>query len=179
MLLVLLTGCGRSSAPASVQVVNLVHRFDAAERRPPAGFDVAVHVADDVARPSIIMPVPGRAVWSLSLPENGVFRTFATLDGGAAGAAVRFRMGVSDHHVYEGIGEHTVTGSMGWTEFRTDLSAYAGFKWSLFYRPDRIRWRLVIAADPVQHAGARAVWGAPEILADAPSAQAYQQRRAQ
>jgi hypothetical protein len=58
-------------------------------------------------------------------------------------------------------------------DLRTDLSAYAGFKWSLFYRPDRTTWRLVLAADAVAGVPGRAVWGRPEIVADEASAKEY------
>ena len=58
-----------------------------------------------------------------------------------------------------------------------DLSAYAGWKWSLFYRPDRTIWHLVLATDPVDGAPATLLWGTPEIVTDAASAREYAARR--
>jgi hypothetical protein len=177
---VLVGGCDLSHAALSVQVADLARDLDRAERRPSVGYDLAVHVADGIAHPAIMMPVPGRAIWSLPLPRHGVFRAFVTLDRAGAGeSAVRFRFGVSDHRVYEGLAECTLREERGWTEFRTDLSAYAGFKWSLFYRPDRTAWRIVLATDALGSGPARAVWGSPEILTDASSAREYQTRRRQ
>ncbi|MGH9371214.1 MAG: hypothetical protein ACRD15_06755, partial [Vicinamibacterales bacterium] len=57
------------------------------------------------------------------------------------------------------------------------LSAYAGFKWSLFYRPDRITWRVVLATDAVGSGSPRAIWGSPEIVTDHRSAREYVTRR--
>lgn len=183
MLALLFTGCERAPSDASVKIVDLTRTFASAERRPLTGFDVAVHVADGVARPSLVVPVPARAIWSLPLPRHGLFRAFLTVDGaGAAGPAapaVRFRLGISDNRVYEGLVEQTLTPGSGWTEFRADLSAYAGIKASLFYRPDRITWRLVLSTDRVGPAPASAVVGSPEILTDASSAKEYLTRRQQ
>ena len=115
----------------------------------------------------------------LPMPRRGVLRTFVALDTDDSASAVRFRIGVSDHRIYEGLNERTITGERrGWVELRTDLSAYAGFKWSLFYRPERIVWRLVLAADALGPNPVRGVWGTPEILADRDSAKEYLARRA-
>jgi hypothetical protein len=158
--------------------VNLIHEFERAEKRPAAGFQITAYTADGVVRPSIVMPVPSRVTWSLPLPHRGRFRAFLALSGGHPAAAIRFRFGVSDLHIYEGLAQHTVTAARPeWVEFRTDLSAYAGFKWSLFYRPDRVTWRVVLAADVVGEGAAAGVCGAPEIVTDLPAAKEYAARR--
>jgi hypothetical protein len=182
VLLLFAAGCGHPPAAVAFRAVELTHIYDRAQRRPAAGFDLTVHVADGIARPSIVMPVPARAIWSLPLPRRGVFRAFVAIDPAGAGAgtpatAVRFRLGVGDARVYEGLADCTLTGERGWTEFRADLSAFAGIKWSLFYRPDRIAWRIVLATDVVGGGPTRAVWGSPEILTDIPSAREYATRR--
>ena len=56
-----------------------------------------------------------------------------------------------------------------WVEVQSDLSAYAGWKWSLFYHPDRIMWHVVLAADAIDGVPARAAWGSPEIVTDTES----------
>jgi hypothetical protein len=163
-----------------VRAVELSRTFEAAQRRPAAGFDQTAHVADGIARPSIVMPVPARAIWSLPLPRHGLFHAFIAVDApGQPAAAVRFRLGISDNRTYEELIEHTQTGTQGWTELRADLSAYAGLKWSLFYRPDRITWRLVLATDALNGSPVRAVWGAPEVLTDLASGREYLLRRQQ
>jgi hypothetical protein len=163
----------------STQVIDLAQGFDRAERRPSAGFDLTVHAVNGIARPAIVMPVPGRAIWSVRIPRNGKLRTFVALENSdRSAAAVRFRIGISDHRVSERLAESTVGAETGWTEIAADLSAFAGFKWSLFYRPDRVIWRIALAADDVGNAPTRAVWGAPEILTDARSARDYQKQSA-
>jgi hypothetical protein len=178
MLLLLFVSCDGTSKGISTQVVDLAAGLDRAERRPSAGFDLTVHSADGIVRPAIVMPVPGRAIWSLRVPRNGVLRTFVALENsGTSGAGVRFRIGISDHRVSEPLASATVSEQRGWTEIAVDLSAFAGFKWSLFYHPDRITWRIALAADDLGNAQTRAVWGSPEILTDARSARDYQKRR--
>ncbi len=177
-MLIAFAGCRPSDDSAPVRVVDLIRELDRAERRPPTGFALGTHVADGVARPAIVVPVPSRATWSFPLPRRGAFRGFLALETSTPAAAVRFRVGVSDHRIYEGLAEYTLTASRrGWIAVGADLSAYAGFKWSLFYRPDRITWRIVLAADDVGGGGSVAVWGSPEIVTDHRSALEYVTRR--
>lgn len=127
------------------------------------------------------MPVPSRITWRLPLPRHGVLRMAVARDDsrGAAAPPVRFRLGVSDHRIYEGLASVTLGGgARGWVDLHADLSAYAGRKWSLFYRPDGITWHVVLAADAV-HAGEQplALWGAPEIVAPADRVREYIDRR--
>jgi hypothetical protein len=182
--MLLVTACGRAPQPVAFRAVDLTRTLGAAEHRPSAGFDLTAHVADGVTRPSIVMPVPARAIWSMPLPRHGQFRAsvaIAPVVPGTPvvpGAAVRFRLGISDARVYEELTDCTVTAAApGWTELRADLSAYAGIKWSLFYRPDRTTWRLVLATDAVGAGPVQAIWGSPEILTDPSSAQEYEVRR--
>ena len=127
------------------------------------------------------MPVPSRVTWRFPLPRDGVLHTFVAVAGAAPGtsrAPVRFRIGIADDRIYEGLTEITLTPEeRGWIDLRADLSAYAGRKWSLFYRPDRIIWNVVLAADAGGNGGAMAVWGSPEIVTDARAAREYAARR--
>lgn len=179
----LLTACRRPTEDYSVRAVDLARTLDTAEHRPATGFDQTTHVAERIARPSIVMPVPARAIWSLPLPRHGLFHAFVAVaaagDAATPPGAVRFRLGISDARVYEELTACTQSGAQGWTELRVDLSAYAGLKWSLFYRPDRITWRLVLATDALSGGPARAVWGAPAILTDPAAGREYLQRRQQ
>jgi hypothetical protein len=178
VMLIVVPGC-RSPDPPQVRVLDLLRELDRAEKRPPAGVGLASHVAAGIARPAVVMPVPGRVTWSFPLPRRGLFRASLALDGAADSAAsVRFRLGVSDRHIYEGLGDRTLTaGQQGWIDFSSSLSAYAGFQWSIFYRPDRITWNVVLAADHAGGGAVRAVWGAPEIVTDHRAAKEYVARR--
>jgi len=163
-----------------VTALDLIREFDRAEKRPAADFDVSTFEIGGVARPAIVAPVPSRLVWPLPLPRRGVLRTFvaAGYAAGEARAPIRLRVGISDHRIYEGLGQVMLThADRGWTELRADLSAYAGWKWSLFYRPERISWRIVLSADATGGAPARALWGSPEVLTDSQSARQYSTRR--
>jgi hypothetical protein len=142
---------------------------------------IVVHQIDGVAHPAIAAAVPSRLTIALPLPRYGVFHAFVALADGPSGgmaAPVRLRVGVSDHRIYEGVTELILApGTRTWIDLRADLSAYAGWKWSLFYRPDRIVWRVVLAADATENVPATVLWGAPEIVTDTTSAREYAARR--
>jgi hypothetical protein len=176
-----LCGCRSPTPVAPVPVVNLLREMDRADQRPPAGFTLTDYRIDNVAHPAIAAVVPSRLTVPLPLPRRGVFHAFAALDDAPAGArtaGVRLRIGVSDHRIYEGLHELLLTpDSRTWSEIRVDLSAYAGWKWSLFYRPEQIVWRLVLAADSTDGMPATVLWGSPEIVTDGRSAREYIARR--
>jgi len=168
--------CARHDGP-SVRVVDLVRALDRAEARPgPAAFEVAEFTAAGVSRPSILTMAPSRLVFTLPFPRRATFHTAVAVDS-AAGTNIRVRVGVSDDRIYESLAQATlVAGSPGWTEIRADLSAYAGWKWSVFYRPDRMSWRLVLSTDLIGGLPARVAWGVPTIDADVDAARAYATR---
>lgn len=86
-------------------------------------------------------------------------------------------MGVSDDRIYERIAQETTTPERrGWVSVLADLSLYAGWKWSLFYRPDSHPWRLVLSVD-TNGAATRALWATPGIDADRAAAHDFAQRR--
>ena len=163
-----------------MQAVNLLREFDGADKRPPTGFQIVDRQIGDVSRPSLVVPVPSRLTIPLPLPRRGVLRAAAALDvPGADGAAsVRLRVGVSDDRIYEHLTDVVLTSDQRrWIDVRADLSAYAGWKWSLFYHPDRVMWRLVLAADPIDGLPTTALWGSPEIITDRDAAKEYAERR--
>ena len=178
---IVLCACRSSTPLAPVRVVDLIREMDRAEKRPPAGFAIVEHQIDGVARPAIAAAVPSRLTVPLPLPRHGVFHAFVALADGPPGsraAPVRLRVGISDHRIYEGLTQMILTpGTGAWTDIRADLSDYAGWKWSLFYRPERVTWRVVLAADTIDGAPATVVWAAPEIVTDTISAREYVARR--
>jgi hypothetical protein len=135
-----------------MQAVNLLRELDQAEKRPPLGFEIANREIAGVARPSLIVPVPSRLTIPLPLPRRGVLRASAALEPSSSehsAASVRLRVGVSDDRIYERLTDVVLTpGQRGWVDVRTDLSAYAGWKWSLFYHPERMTWRVVSRQTP-------------------------------
>ena len=173
----LLGGCRSPSPGAPVPVVNLLREVAGSEQRPAGGFVLTDYRIDGVSRPAIAAAVPSRLTVRLPLPRHGVFRAYVAL-ADAASPGARLRVGVSDDRTYEGLSEIVLApGTPGWTELRTDLSAYAGWKWSVFYRPDRIVWRIVLAADAVASGPATVLWGEPHIETDTESAREYTERR--
>jgi hypothetical protein len=66
----------------------------------------------------------------------------------------------------------------GWTPLRADLSAYAGWQWSLFYRPEAQLWRLVLSTDALAGVPGRGVWGAAGIDGDRSAAREHVERAA-
>lgn len=164
-----------------VPVVDLIDEFERAEKRPPEGVRVPAHTAGGLTLPAIVMPIPSRVTWRLPLPRGGLLRTSVARANAVPGTVgvppVRFRIGIADDRIYEGLTEITVAPEQhDWIDLRVDLSAYAGWKWSLFYRPDRILWNLVLAADGAG-GETRVVWGASEIVTDRRAAREYAARR--
>lgn len=169
------SGCqGAASPPTAVPVVDFIQDFDRAEKSPPSGYSLVLHAASSAPHPAISGPVPGRIVWQLRLPRRGVFHTLVALDGAAS---ARVRVGVSDNRVYEERARARLTADRReWTSLDVDLSRYAGWKWSLFYRPDRIAWRVVLSADAIDGVPGRVVWAVPVITTDHDGAREYARR---
>jgi hypothetical protein len=164
-----------------VPAVDLIRDFARADHRPPTGFRVGVHTAGGVTRPALVMPAPSRVTWHLPLPRRALLRAalaLAPVPSEAPPSSVRFRVGISDDRVYEGLDAITITPDRAdWADLRVDLSAYAGWKWSLFYRPDRLVWHLVLAVDAPAGGAGMAVGGSPEIVTDARGLKEYGRRR--
>lgn len=163
-------GCGHPPA-ASMAVVDFIRDVDLAERRPLA-YDASSFTAGGRLLPAIVGPAPGRLTWLLPMPHRGRFKAEAA----ARGAPVRVRVGISDNRAYEGLGQFTLQPGAPWTAIDIDLSPYAGWKPSLFYRPDGIRWRFVLSADAISGMPATVAWGLPQITAPREEIKEYVQR---
>jgi hypothetical protein len=155
-----------------------------AEARPSrAAFEVADVSVAGRSEPAIRTIAPSRLVFVLPVPRRSAFVAQVAIDGGVDGAPpqpLRFRVGVSDDRIYEQLAEVLITPGVqtGWTELRADLSAYAGWQWSLFYRPETERWRLVLSTDAPSGVRGRGVWGAPGIDGDRSAAREHVERAA-
>ena len=174
LLAPMLGGCRRSAATEALPVVDFIKEFHRADGRPAGTFAIAAHVAGGIARPAIVGPSPSRIIWVLPVPRRSVFRAQIA----ASGAPVRVRVGVSDARIYEQLGEVTVQPDEGWSLLEGDLSAYAGWKMSLFYRPDGLQWRLNLSVDAPAGVPGRIAIGAPAIVASRADALEYDARKA-
>lgn len=159
-------------------MIDLIRSFGDAEKRPVSGlFVLDQHTLSRTMRASIGVPVPSRVIWTTPVPRKATLNLLAGVAASDSPSAVRFRIGVSDHRVYEALFERTLTADRGadsgWAHVAVDLSPYAGRQWSIFYRPDRVEWRLVLSTDAIEGTGTRAVWGEPGIDTDLGSARRF------
>ncbi|HVD92316.1 MAG TPA: hypothetical protein VNC21_08545, partial [Vicinamibacterales bacterium] len=170
-----LAGCRPAVSSTPVVIVDFIKQFDRADRRPDAAFSLTDHVISGTGHAAILATAPSRLTWSLPLPRNGAFRAVVAATGPAP---VRVRVGVSDARIYEGLAEATLTPGSGWSTITADLSAYAGWKFSLFYQPERLAWRVNLSADAIAGAPGQVAWGSPEIVTNTADALEYLKRRA-
>ena len=173
--MLLLAGCRAPVSSAPVVIVDFIKEFDRADQHPAAGFALADHVISGTRHAAIVAMAPSRLTWSLPLPRHATFRAVVAPTGPTP---VRVRVGVSDARIYEGLAEATLTPGAGWVTMTADLSAYAGWKVSLFYRPERQAWRVNLSADAIGGQPAQVAWGSPEIVATTADALEYMKRRA-
>jgi hypothetical protein len=173
LTLLLAAGCRPASPSTSVPVVDFIKEAHRAEQLPSA-YTVTAWNAAGTVRPALAGPSPGRLIWTLPMPRGAHFQAYVA----AARAPVRVRVGISDARIYEALGEATLAAGAPWTPLDLDLSAYAGWKVSVFYRPDRVLWRLVLSADAMAGAPGTVAWGSPQIVASTPHALEFQKRRA-
>jgi hypothetical protein len=148
-----------------------------------ASFEVADVAIGGQSEPAIRTIAPSRLIFVLPVPRRGVFAARVAIEGGVGGAPpqpIRFRVGISDDRIYEPLTDVLLTPGVqtAWTELRADMSAYAGWQWSVFYRPEHQRWRLVLNADAPTGIPTRGAWGVPRIDGDRAAAREHVERAA-
>lgn len=158
-------------------VADLLRAFDHAERRPRDGtFELKEHTFGGVPRASLVVPAESRIIWTLFVPHRGRLQVYVALPPEAT-AAVAIRVGVSDRRIYHTLEERTVTTAdvraSGWIPFDADLSRYAGRQWSLFYRPDDIKWQIIVATRVLSGSVANVYLGMPVMVTDVEGAREY------
>ena len=172
-LLLVWQGACRSSGDSD-GARALAGELGAAELRPDlARFDVRETLIDGQLRPAIAVPPLSRITWSLRLPARAVLHAWlaAETDCPARAARIGFRVGISDGRVYEDLLVKPVTAveprASHWEPVTIDLAEYSGFKWSLFYHPSRITWRITFntaaLGDLSPDCLPRPFWGAPAV----------------
>jgi hypothetical protein len=142
------TGCGRA-ASAPPLPVDLIARVPSARLQPEGAVRTDVVTIGDAATPVLLMPAPSRVTWPVRFPERAELDASLSLTTDTSG--VTLRVGLSDDRWYNEILrvrlDPVPAGSPPWQAIRVDLSAFSGWKWSLFYRPSRIAWKLIVNAE--------------------------------
>jgi hypothetical protein len=151
--------------------IDLVTRFDAAEKRPPTPglFTVEdVTINGETKKSIAIAPTVGsRVIFKTRVPDDGWLRVFMGLKPEAwtqEGDGVRFMVLVSDGRASDELFTQDVNPFANqtdrkWTPVMVDLSAYAGEEVDIIFN--------TFASPPKKIGDARsdfAVWGAPEIV---------------
>jgi len=163
--------CGRAPQPIDI---DLLSTLALAEKRPPASADNAFFVRDVQVGgrtiPAVFVPQPSRVTWTVRIPRRATLTAYAGLmpdgSGKYAGDAV-FRVGVSGGKLYEKVYErrltpNTVEADRAFVPITVDLSAWAGWQWSLFYRPSETAWGIVFSVDGTKSSDTP-LWVAPSI----------------
>jgi hypothetical protein len=139
-----------------------------AERRALGQADAAIRATviarDRTDQPALVTEAPARVIFPVNMPARAHFRAAVSLQP-PAGAGVTVRMGIADNRRYDELlrmnVEPSTPGTDPWRPIDVDLRAYSGWQWSLFYRPSRITWKLVLNADATP--GGSVVWLNPTI----------------
>ena len=126
----------------------------------------------------LLLTSPARLTWPVRFRDHAELDASVALVTGAASmplhnperptylAGVIVRIGISDDRAYEELLRLLLTAQgdrIVWQPIRLDLGSYSGWKWSLFYRPSRITWNLIVAADPAP--GGMVAWRTLRIQA--------------
>lgn len=132
--------------------VDLLRELPRADRAPAAEshrlITVEVVSPDGSPRPALVMRASSRVIWHVQMTEAAELRTtLARVDDGSGGN-LSVRLGVSDGRLYEDVyWERALAAdgaSQAWQPLVVDLSPYSGWKWSVFYRPARRVWLLIL-----------------------------------
>jgi hypothetical protein len=155
-----------SDAGVVLEADDLIARLGDAERRAAGPIDEWIRIgsAGPAAdrRVALLTTAPARVIWTRRLPARAWLETAVTLVEGDGAAA---RIGISDDRLYEPLARIQLMppaeGQAAWQPLRVDLGRYAGWQWSLFYRPSNVEWRLVFGADALP--GGTVAWAHPVI----------------
>lgn len=159
-------------------MVDFIRQLDHADTRPLGGsFQIVEHTCGGRSEASLEVPANSRIIYPQPLPRRGVLRVNAAVPGDNGPATVNFRIGISDDRLYTTLLDQPVTSeesrTRGWTRLVVDLSRYAGPKFSVFYQPDRRRWRVVFSTSITEGSPAVAYWGTPGIDTDSQAARRF------
>jgi hypothetical protein len=148
-------------------VIDLTRELDRAGRT-PASLDARVDLvalAGDV-RPAIRAMAPHRLAFVIRIPMRAVLTASVGLPDPGERRPVLILVGISDDRFYEKLLERRVEPAehAAWQSLAVDLSLYAGWQWSLFYRPSSHPWRIIFSAYPLNSGPPIEVaWAEPHI----------------
>jgi len=166
--LFLVLSCAMIACGTAPPNIDLVAALPTAERRalgaPDAAIRATVISRDRTDQPALVTEAPARVIFPVKMPARARFRTAVSLQS-PGGSGVTIRMGLADSRSYDELlrvrVEPPAPGADPWKSLDVDLGGYSGWQWSLFYRPSRITWRLVLNADATP--GGSVVWIEPRI----------------
>jgi hypothetical protein len=166
------SSCRRDAhVPCCVDVLDLIPFASVRPVvHPPDAVRVAAVTVGGSEQRALSVIVPSRVSIRAQVPAHAVLSTAWAVSAPAdreAGTGVAFSIGISDGRTYETLMERTILASdqASWQPVHVDLRRYAGWQWSLFYRPSAIAWEIVFnsyPAGPPREQG-RAFWAVPAI----------------
>lgn len=171
VVVVLVTGWWLFRRASYDQAVDLLERFEEAEKRPDAALfsleDATLH--DDTRRAIAIAPADGtRIIWKMRVPDDGWLRVHMGIKPEAwdeEGNGVLFMVGISDGRAFDPLFTQHIDpfanqADRRWIPVMVDLSAYGGEDVDLIFNtfagPPK--------TDEVDIRGDLALWGEPEIV---------------
>lgn len=157
---------GRGGGEGSV---NLIDRFETAEKRPsPETFSVVdATLGSEAKRAIAVSPVVGsRLRYKVTVPEDGWLWVSVGMRPESwekEGDGIRFLVGVSDGRAFEELFAQHVNpfanpGDRKWIPVRVDLSTYAGEEVEIFFNT-----YASVGGGPDQR-NDLGLWGSPEIV---------------
>jgi hypothetical protein len=162
--------CGRVPQPLPIDLLN---ELPAAEERgggPPDANGASIHLdiitIGGSTKPALVTRAPARVTWSVHLVGRHPILTTAIallpdVDGTSTSGAIA-RIAIIGGRSYDELARVAPeTSGSAWTPIVIDLSNYAGWRWSLFYQPYRMTWKLIFSADATPRG--RVAWAEPII----------------
>jgi hypothetical protein len=172
-----MSACGGGNRTL-VPVRDLLDTLDQADRRPAdAAFDVAPITLRGETHRAVATPAVSRMTWELHLPDRAVLQLLVAVKEEAwaiEGDGVLFRVGIGEGRTHEDLVTRLVNpfgqpDDRKWIPLTIDLGPYSGFKWSLFYHPRDLLWRIVLNTNAglpgsTDSRGDLPLWGEPRVL---------------
>ncbi len=163
---------------AAISAADLLDSLEQAERRPGAApFDVGPVTINGESIRAVATPGASRITWELRLPDRAALEVAVALKPEAwnvEGDGVLFRVGIAEGRTHEDLVTRLVNPfgqpeDRRWIRLAIDLNRYSGFKWSLFYHPRRMLWRIVFNTNTgnpgsTDSRGDMPLWGEPRLL---------------
>jgi hypothetical protein len=166
MALALMGGGGCRPSAGATPAVDLLAELPRAERRAARAPDQSVRLdfvqSPSGSAPALLMEAPARVIYPVRLPRKARFASDVRLMPG--GSAVTLRLGLSDDRRYHEVLRlplDATTAAQPARPVAVDLARFSGRQWSLFYRPARRNWKLILNVDATPQG--TAAWMHPRV----------------